>query len=213
MLLVRVPVWGLGALALLGPACWGQDSSAAPVPLVTPQSPPLPAIAPLTVVERAQYNLRRAVGPESIGLGSLTSGIQTWRRRPEAWDRTWEGFGQRFGMRMTRSILSNGIDFGVGAALGTDPRYRPKGQGSFGSRVKYALGASFYHYDRSGRRVPALSRFAGIAGSNIISNQWMPEGDNTKWDVARRSGQQVGWNIGWNVLKEFLPDIKRKLGR
>lgn len=213
MQLARVCVWGVCAVSLYSQLSWGQQAADSPAPLVAPQNPPPPAITPLTVGERAQYNLRRAVGPESIGLGALTSGIQTWRRRPEAWDRTWEGFGQRFGMRMTRSILSNGIDFTVGAALGTDPRYRPKGQGTFGSRVKHALGASFYHYDRGGHRVPALSRFAGIAGSNIISNQWMPEGDNTKWDVLRRSGQQVGWHIGWNVLKEFLPDIKHKLGR
>jgi hypothetical protein len=213
MQLDRVCRWGLCAAALAAPACWGQDSASAPAALVTPKPVSPPAIAPLTVGERAQFNIRRAVGPESIVFGTLTSGIQTWRGRPEAWDRTWEGFGQRFGMRMTRSILSNSIDFSVGSALGTDPRYRPKGQGSFGSRLKYALGASFYHYDRSGHRVPALSRFAGIAGSNIISNQWAPEGDNTKLDVMRRCGQQVGWHIGWNVLKEFLPDIKHKLGR
>jgi hypothetical protein len=146
-------------------------------------------------------------------LGALTSGIQTWRGQPEAWGRDWEGFGQRFGMRMSRSILGNGIDFGIGAALGTDPRYRPRGHGTFGERFKYALGASFYHYDRQGGRVPAVSRFAGIIGSNIIVNNWMPPGDNRKIDVARRCGQQVGWQVGWTLLKEFLPDIKRKLGR
>lgn len=212
---------GASAFGLLALPCLAQPPSAAheavpdlaaPAPLAAPRDP-LPAIAPLTVRARARYTARRAFSPENFALGIFTSGIQTWRDRPEAWGRDWEGFAQRFGMRMSRSFLSNGIEFGVGAAIGTDPRYRRLGQGSFGSRVKYALGGSFYHYDTQGRRVPAFSRFAGIAGSNIIVNHWMPPGDDRKQDILRRCGQQVAWHVGWNVFREFLPDIKRKLGR
>ena len=206
-------------MSLLGiGVCLGQTSPTVPAPeppavLVPTGAAPPPAIAPLTIGLRAKSSLRRALGPESFGLGILTSGIQTWRGRPEAWGSDWEGFAQRFGMRMSRSVLSNGIDFGLGAALGTDPRYRRLGRGGFGGRLKYAFKASFYHYDSEGRRVPAVSRFAGIVGSNVIVNHWMPPGDNLKSDVARRCGQQVAWHIGWNVFREFLPDIKRKLGR
>ncbi|HZO51156.1 MAG TPA: hypothetical protein VFB63_00495 [Bryobacteraceae bacterium] len=157
--------------------------------------------------------MHRSFGPGSIGLGLASSGFQTWRGRPEAWGKDWEGFVQRFGMRMSRSVVGNGIDFGVGMALGTDPRYRRLGHGGFGVRFKYALRASFYHYDSQGHRVPAFSRFAGIAGANIITNHWMPPGDDEKIDVLRRSGQQLGWHVGWTLLREFLPDIKRKLGR
>lgn len=199
--------------AVLAP-CFAQSAQPPdPPPITSPHDLPPTGIAPLTTGARAKYAVRRALGPESIGLGILTSGIQTWRGRPEQWGRDWEGFAQRFGMRMSRSIVSNSIDFGVGAALGTDPRYRRLGKGRFGTRLKHAMRASFYHHDSNGRRVPAISRFSGIAGSNIIMNRWMPEGDNTKLDVARRCGQQVGWHIGWTVLREFLPDIKRKLGR
>ncbi|MEP7361938.1 MAG: hypothetical protein ABI972_01675 [Acidobacteriota bacterium] len=162
---------------------------------------------------RAKYALNRSFGPASIGLGVVTSGLQTWRGRPEAWGRDWEGFAQRFGMRMSRSAVGNGIDFGVGAALGTDPRYRPLGHGTFGARFKYALGASFYHYDSHGNRVPAISRFAGIAGANILTNHWSAPGDDRKIDVVWRSGQQLGWQVGWTLLREFIPDIRRKLGK
>jgi hypothetical protein len=114
---------------------------------------------------------------------------------------------------MGRSVVGTGIEFGVSAALNTDPRYRRLGHGSFGTRLKHALGASFYHHDSKGNRVPAIARFAGIAGSNIITNHWMPPGDDRGVDVARRCGQQLGWHVGWTILREFTPDIRRKLGR
>jgi len=208
---------GIAGLLLAACACWGQSETPAspsePVPLIAPDETPTAAIAPFTMNDRFRYAWRRSFAPENFALGMFTSGIQTWRGRPEEWGRDWEGYAQRFGMRMSRSILGNGIDFGVGAALGTDPRYRRLGSGGFGARLKHALGASFYHHDSGGRRVPAVSRFAGIAGSNIISNHWMPPGDNRKIDVLRRSGQQVAWHIGWTVFREFAPDLKRKLRR
>ncbi len=221
MRLVVLCLGGASAFGLLALPCLAQP---APDPAISASDPaaatpvvalhdPAPAIAPLTLRARARYTADRAFSPENFALGIFTSGIQTWRDRPEAWGRDWEGFAQRFGMRMSRSFLSNGIEFGVGAAIGADPRYRRLGRGSVGSRVRYALGGSFYHYDAQGRRVPALSRFAGIAGSNIIVNHWMPPGDDRKQDILRRCGQQVAWHIGWNVFREFLPDIKRKLGR
>ena len=207
-----------GAIYWLAAAiCCGQSNSSAqppePAGLAEQPARPVTGIAPLTMGERAKYALNRSFSPTTLGAAVFTSGFQTWRGNPEAWGQDWEGYIQRFGMRMGRSVLASSIEFGVGAALGTDPRYRRLGKGSVGTRMKYAVGASFYHHDVRGGRVPAISRFAGIAGANIISNYWMPDPDNKKIDVVRRCGQQVGWHVGWTVLKEFLPDIKRKLRR
>ena len=105
MRLVVLCLGGASAFGLLALPCLAQP---APDPAVSASDPaaatpvvalhdPAPAIAPLTLRARARYTAVRAFSPENFALGIFTSGIQTWRDRPEAWGRDWEGFAQRFG--------------------------------------------------------------------------------------------------------------------
>lgn len=214
----------LPCLATVGWCC-DQESSGEAAPITSaqpPQTPPVPqaapipqtgpAILPLTAGKRAKYHIRRALGPESFAGNAFSSGLQTWRGRPEGWGQDAEGFMQRFGMRASRAVIGNGITFGVGELMKDDPRYRPSGRKGWG-RLSYAVTRSVVHHDRQGRPIPAYSRFAGVVGANVITRSWFPPGDDRWSDVGWRCAGQMGWGVAWNILREFTPDIKRKLGR
>ena len=189
-----------------------QDPSDTTAPPVAPAQQ-APAIAPLTVRDRGKYHLKRAFGPEALATSAVNASVQTWRGRPEGWGQDAEGFAQRFGMRMSRSILSNSIMFGIGAATKDDPRYRRSGRTGAFPRIGYAITRSFLHHDQHGKAIPAYSRFAGVIGSNVLTRTWYPPGDDRWDDTARRSAFQLGSGVIWNILREFKPDILRKLGR
>jgi hypothetical protein len=61
--------------------------------------------------------------------------------------------------------------------------------------------------------MPAYSRYAGTVAANVLTKDYFPAGDDRWRDVARRTGFQYGWHIGWTVLREFAPDLRKKLGR
>jgi hypothetical protein len=82
-----------------------------------------------------------------------------------------------------------------------------------GGRLWNATISAVTARNSSGNRMSAYSRFAGVAVSNAVAKSWLPPGRDTWSDVGISSGTQIGGQVGLNVLREFWPDIKRKLFR
>ncbi len=95
--------------------------------------------------------------------------------------------------------------------LTQDPRYFVLGEGSILHRTGYALSRSVVTRTRAGRRAFNLSEIGGNAVAAGISNAYHPRGDRTWTDTASRWGMQVMWDTLTNELKEFWPDIRRKI--
>jgi hypothetical protein len=159
--------------------------------------------------ERIDWYLKRTTGPKSFLRGVALTGFSTWRDSPSGWDRTTGGFSQRMGHRFARVTLSNSIQLGMGFLINDDPRYYRAPEKGFGGRVLNAALSSVTVRNSSGNRMPAYSRFAGVAVSNAVAKTWLPPGRDTWTDVATCTGWQIGGQAGLNVLREFWPDIKR----
>jgi hypothetical protein len=63
----------------------------------------------------------------------------------------------------------------------------------------------------SGRRAFNISEIMGSLTSSAIGVTYYPKSQRDFSDVAERAGVQFGFDAGFNVLKEFYPDIERKL--
>jgi hypothetical protein len=61
--------------------------------------------------------------------------------------------------------------------------------------------------------MPAYSRLVGAYGSAYISRQWYPPEYHTAAAGFYAGSTSLGVDIGLNVLREFLPDIKKKVFR
>jgi hypothetical protein len=124
-----------------------------------------------------------------------------------------EGYGKRFGTAYADFALQNLMTEGLfPAMLHQDPRYFRRRQGSGPSRLGYAISRLFITRADSGKHQFNYSEVVGGATSLAISNAYYPDGRNFADNVGRYA-VQLGFDAASNVLKEFWPDLKRKLPR
>jgi hypothetical protein len=163
---------------------------------------------PITTEGRFVWFAKASFGPMSIFDGVIVGGYQTALKHPPEWGSGWDGFGDRFGLRMSDVALSNAIQGSLGAVWGEDPRYFRQGEGSFGSRIGHAVYGTFMDRYRGGEYRPAVARYAGIVGGNFINNYWHPAGETSLTDEEERVGLGFASKLGSNVFREFWPDVR-----
>ena len=78
---------------------------------------------PITGRQRMQWFVRSTVGAESLAAGTFSAGFGTARNRPEEYGPHWDGFGKRYGIRLTGVATSHAIEGAMGSLWGEDPRY------------------------------------------------------------------------------------------
>jgi hypothetical protein len=96
------------------------------------------------------------------------------------------------------------------AMLHQDPRYFRRGTGSGWSRLRYAAGQVFWTHTDAGRGQFNFSEIAGNSSAVAISIAYYPD-NRTAGEAVSKLGTQLGVDMGSNILKEFWPDIERKI--
>jgi hypothetical protein len=161
--------------------------------------------------QRIQWALNGTLGPASLTAGLFSAGWGTLFNQPKTYGPHWEGFGDRYGMRLSGLALSNSMEAGLGAIWGEDPRYKRDAGAPFFHRLGHAAEMTFLSQSRDGGVMPAYARFIAIPGSNVISNAWRAPGDDTAGNAAVRIGLGFLGRFGSNTFDEFWPDVHRKL--
>jgi hypothetical protein len=95
-------------------------------------------------------------------------------------------------------------------ALHQDPRYFRRGEGSVLRRTGDALKQIVICRTDSGGRAFNVSEWGGNAAAVAISNAYYPD-TRTATDNVQRLLIACGTDAFSNVLKEFWPDVKKKL--
>ena len=171
----------------------------------TPVGTPHTVDHSLTFGERVHIYGRSVFNPETIIGPAISSGINQWRNQPPGFGQGAEGYGDRFGSAIGRTVISKTITFGFAAIDGEDPRYFPLKNGSGWVRTRHAFVSAFVSSTASGRHIPAFSHFAGVYSAAFISNAWYPDNQATAAFAARRGSISMGVSIGLNLLREFVP--------
>jgi hypothetical protein len=122
-----------------------------------------------------------------------------------------EGFAKRLGTGYSDQAMGNMMTESIfPSLLHEDPRYFRRGTGTVKSRTWYALSRIFVtRTDAEGRRFnfsEVLGNATGVAVSNLYYSDTRTVGDNLE-----RLTTQLATDAASQVLKEFWPDIKRKL--
>lgn len=166
---------------------------------------------PITAQERVKWAVKSTIGPDSLASGLFSAGWGTLFNQPKTYGPHWEGFGDRYGMRLSGLALSNSMEAGLGAIWGEDPRYRRDEGAPFMHRLGHAAKMTFLADNRDGHETLAYARFAAISGSSFISNSWRAPGDDTAGNAAVRVGLGFFGRFGSNTFDEFWPDVKGKI--
>ncbi|SPF43440.1 exported hypothetical protein [Candidatus Sulfotelmatobacter kueseliae] len=145
-----------------------------------------------------------------------------------AYGQGWVSYAKRYGTQAADSTIEN---FMVGAVfpsiLHQDPRFYYSGQGSFGRRTGYAVSRIFVTRSDSGKKQFNYSEIFGSAAAAAISTYtyhprstylstptnphlFVPS-DRTLVNTISVWGTQVSLDTITLVVKEFWPDVHRKL--
>jgi hypothetical protein len=123
------------------------------------------------------------------------------------------GYGKRYGAAFADGTIQ---DFMTGAILPSllhqDPRYFQSGRGGFWHRTGYAMSRIVITRGDSGRRQFNFSEVIGSgAAASIGTYCYYPRSDRSASNVMTVWGTQLGIDAFITVLREFWPDIRRKL--
>jgi hypothetical protein len=163
----------------------------------------------LTFDERIRIYRRSFTDAENLIGPALGAGIGQLHNSPVEWGQGVGGFGRRLASGYGQSAVARTIAFGVGAAADEDSRFVPSNQTGIWRRTRYAVVGTFVSRTRSGRKMPAISLFAGAYGAAFVANAWEPPSQNSATDALKRGSTALLSSVGWHVLKEFWPDIRR----
>jgi hypothetical protein len=183
--------------------------------------PPLTAGQKFKVVARGSFDY-----VEFPWYGFLAAISQAQNSEP-GFGQGWGGYGKRYASAFADGTIEN---FMVGAVLPVilhqDPRFFQSGEGNFTHRAGYAVSRIFITRTDSGNSQFNYSEILGSALSAAIStNTYHPRStiiatksgprfsgsDRTLTNTASVWGSQIGYDAITIVVKEFWPDIHRKL--
>jgi hypothetical protein len=119
------------------------------------------------------------------------------------------GFGRYWGASYGDFVVGNYVTEAVfPSLLHQDPRYFRRGTGGAWSRLRYAIGQTFWTHNDSGRGQFNHSEWLRNSAAVAISNAYYADNRNARENVSQL-GVQIGVDTAANILKEFYPDILR----
>ena len=176
----------------------------------TDPSASTPTYQPISGEERLKWVAQTTVGPASLAGGVISAGFGTWINRPREYGTHWEGFGDRYGMRLTGIAVGQSMEAGLGALWGEDPRYRPLIEQPFKTRLGHAVKMAFLAEKRDGSLGPAYARYIAVPGNNFLSNTWRADSEATLSNAAVRTGLGFAGRICSNLFAEFWPSLAQR---
>jgi hypothetical protein len=176
-------------------------------------SPSLRPYNPLTPEEKLKIATQDSFDRGTVALAVLFAGeAQLTKATP--------GFGQGV-MGYSRYLGTSYADFVIGdmmteaiypVVLHQDPRYFRCGTGTAWSRLGAAAGQIFWTHTDSDHTQFNFSEILGNSTAVAISTAYYPD-NRTATSAVSKLGVQLGVDMAANILKEFWPDINRKLSR
>jgi hypothetical protein len=169
------------------------------------------ALSPLTPRGKLAIAWQDTTDRAIFFQGALIAGIGQATNSNPSFGQGMEGYAKRFGAAYADFGLQNFMTEGLfPSVLHQDPRYFRRSNGSGHSRLAYAISRLFITRTDSGKPQFNYSELVGGATSLAISNSYYPDGRNIRDNLGRYT-LQLGFDAASNVLKEFWPDLKRKL--
>jgi hypothetical protein len=174
-------------------------------------SPSIADFAPISASEKFKLASEDAFDPGTFALAGLFAGQSQLTNQNKSFGQGAAGFGQYYGAAYADLAIGDYMTEAVfPALLHQDTRYFRKGTGSGWSRLGYAMGQIFITHTDSARTQFNYSEVVGNSVAVAISNAYYKDNRDVG-DAVSKLGMQLGVDMASNVLKEFWPEIRRKL--
>ena len=187
------------------------------------QVPPLTTKQKFAVVTRGSFDYIQ------IPWYGFLAGISQAQDSEPGYGQGWAGYGKRFASSFADGTIENYMTGAIlPSLLRQDPRYFQSGHGSFTHRTLYAMsrnlitrvdsGKNQFNYSEvvGGALAAAISTYSYHPKSKVVTTttpgvvRYIPS-DRTLANTAKVWGTQYGYDTMTLVIKEFWPDIRRKI--
>ena len=188
-------------------------------------------VAPLTSGQKFKVVALGSFDKVQFPWYGFLSAISQAENSEPGFGQGWVGYGKRFGSAFADGTIENFMTSAVlPSLLRQDPRFFQSSEGGFWHRADYAISRIFVTRTDSGNKQFNYSEVVGSAMSAAIStNTYHPRSfitvryvagvptyvhhasDRTLPNTASVWGTQVGYDTITYVVKEFWPDIHRKM--
>ena len=123
-----------------------------------------------------------------------------------------EGYGRRFGAEFTDQASSRFFkDFMYPSIFSEDPRYYRLSHGTARRRFLHAMEHAVVAHNDNGKRMFNFSEWLGTASAVVLSNTYHRDNERGFPPAAQRAASSILQDMGFDVLREFWPEISRKL--
>ena len=171
------------------------------------------ALSPLTPRGKLTIAWQDTTDRAIFVQAAFLAGIGQWTNDNPSFGQGMEGYAKRYAASYADFAIQNFMTEGLfPTVLHQDPRYFRRRVGSGPSRLAYAMSRLFITRTDSGKHQFNYSEVVGGATSLAISNAYYPDGRSVGNNLGRYA-LQLGFDAASNVLKEFWPDLRRKLPR
>jgi hypothetical protein len=171
------------------------------------QAPPLTSGQKFKVVAEGTFDYIQ------IPWYAIIGAISQAQNSEAGYGQGWAGYGKRVGASAADGTIENFVVQAIlPSILHQDPRYFQMGKGKTWNRLTYSATRIFVTRSDSGHKQFNFSEVFGSAVSASISTySYHARSDRGISDVAGVWGTQMGTDALTIVLKEFWPDIRRKI--
>ena len=172
------------------------------------------ALPPLTVGQKYKLASASVFDYFMYPFAGFLAAMDQANNSPQSWGQGWGAYGKRFGMEFadngTGTFMTEAI---YPSLLREDPRYYQQGTGGFNSRMFHSINRLVVTRTDSGHKRFNFSEIFGNASAAAISNIYHAPEDRTASRNLRTFGMLMMWDGVSNEMKEFWPDIRRKVFR
>jgi hypothetical protein len=170
-------------------------------------------LPPLTPQQKFKLVARNTFDPVEFPWYGLQAGIGQSHNSEPSYGQGMAGYGRRFALTFADCTVEN---FMAGAILPSlfhqDPRFYRSGEGTVWRRTGYAASRVFITRGDSGREQFNFSEILGSAlAAGIYTYGYHPPQDRTLRNAATGWGTQLAFHTLTIVVKEFWPDLRRKI--
>lgn len=170
-----------------------------------------PSYSPaLTAGDKFQIFVQESASPFTFSAAAASAGLMHADGGARGFAGGWNGAQRRYAAAVADTEIGNFFSkFLIPVLAKQDPRYKRNGHESVGARFFDALSQVVEIDDEHGEPQFNYSQVLGTAVSATISNAYYPLESRGIRRTGERFGAHMAAGAGINVVREFLPDVKR----
>jgi hypothetical protein len=170
-------------------------------------------VRPMTARQKFKETARESFDYTAFVWYGVLAGIGQWKNDEPTYGQGAEGYAKRYGEAFADGTIENFATKAIlPSVLHQDPRYFQMGTGGFRHRAWYAVSRTFITRGDTGHNQFNASEVFGAGGAAAVSTySYHPADERNMSNIISVWGSQVGYDTISTVVKEFWPDIRRKL--